>query len=284
MKPSKRHSWGEWKASGRNLRANRLYSEGEVTIFMKYQGKNMDSDWAKEVPDVRFRGPYNDFGWEPGESVLPEFRDPSVHLNPDELREARTWRQQQNQGRRMRNRGQEGRMLGPRNYYSRNQMGRGSYGRMQTVGETNRYGRREIPDDERDQYGWSQYYGEPFSRGIGNYERGGQEDIYYGERESWMSQGPFTGVGPAGYQRSDEQIKDEVCDRLTRHGQIDARKIQIDVSDGDVTLRGAVPSRHMKRMAEDSIESVPGVQDINNELTIQKNQEMETSRSRMRHE
>ncbi len=39
-----------------------------------------EDDWAARVPDhYQRRGPYEDYGWEAGESVLPEFRDPSVH-------------------------------------------------------------------------------------------------------------------------------------------------------------------------------------------------------------
>lgn len=44
-------------------------------------------DWAAQVPDhYRHRGPYEDYGWEAGESVLPQFRDPSVHDAPYERR------------------------------------------------------------------------------------------------------------------------------------------------------------------------------------------------------
>ena len=39
-----------------------------------------EDDWAAQVPDhYQRRGPYEDYGWEAGESVLPQFRDPSVH-------------------------------------------------------------------------------------------------------------------------------------------------------------------------------------------------------------
>jgi hypothetical protein len=39
-----------------------------------------DDSWVEQVPDHYSRlGPYEDYGWEAGESVLPEFRDPSVH-------------------------------------------------------------------------------------------------------------------------------------------------------------------------------------------------------------
>jgi osmotically-inducible protein OsmY len=49
-----------------------------------------DADWVEQVPDhYRRRGPYEDYGWEAGESVLPEFRDPSVHRADYERRRPR---------------------------------------------------------------------------------------------------------------------------------------------------------------------------------------------------
>jgi hypothetical protein len=40
------------------------------------------------------------------------------------------------------------------------------------------------------------------------------------------------------------------------------------VQNGEVTLRGDVPDRRMKRLAEDIADSIPGVQDIHNRLQI----------------
>lgn len=56
---------------------------------------------------------------------------------------------------------------------------------------------------------------------------------------------------------------------MTWHGQIDATDIQVDVNDGIVTLTGTVDSRREKRMAEDVAESVSGVWDVNNHLSLQ---------------
>ncbi len=47
-------------------------------------------------------------------------------------------------------------------------------------------------------------------------------------------------MGPQGYQRSDERIHEEVCERLTQHGKLDARNIQVQVNRGEVTLAGSV--------------------------------------------
>ncbi|HEX9013211.1 MAG TPA: BON domain-containing protein [Anaerolineaceae bacterium] len=51
-----------------------------------------DRDWAEQVPEERQPEPYEDYGWEPGESVLPEFRKPEVHLTRAELRQLRAER------------------------------------------------------------------------------------------------------------------------------------------------------------------------------------------------
>lgn len=166
-----------------------------------------------------------------------ERREIMVRLTPEEEQRLRKWRERR--ARRWQRRA----------------------GGLPLQGETNRYGNREIPDHEQDEYGWSQYYGQPFARGFHNEE-------YRGEREAWMERGPFTGRGPKGYQRPDERIFEEVCERLTEHGQIDARDISVDVAGGEVILRGTVDSRRTKRMVEDVIETVTGVRDVRNELRI----------------
>jgi len=90
-----------------------------------------------------------------------------------------------------------------------------------------------------------------------------------------MERGPQTGRGPKGYQRPDERIFEDVCERLTEHGQIDARDITVEVSGGEVILRGTVDGRRTKRMVEDVIENVSGVRDIHNELRINQRQDGE---------
>ncbi len=146
-------------------------------------------DWAKEVPWEYDRGPYEDYGWERGESTLPEFRDPSVHIQPYE---------------------------------------RGRVSRWTKVD-------------------WNREYN------------------YGSQREA----GPYAGVGPKDYQRSDERIYEEVCEGLTWHGRIDARNIRVNVKDGEVTLDGTVRDRMTKRMAESVADRVYGVKDVHNQLHIE---------------
>jgi osmotically-inducible protein OsmY len=123
-----------------------------------------------------------------------------------------------------------------------------------------------------------------YQRGRGEFdqERGGfgqrrpSSPVGWTYTEVWLVAGPFTGRGPRGYQRSDERIREDVCERLTQHGQIDARDIDVEVSNGEVTLRGTVDSRQTKRDVEDTIDAVSGVKDIHNQLRLRQGQ-METS-------
>jgi osmotically-inducible protein OsmY len=81
-------------------------------------------------------------------------------------------------------------------------------------------------------------------------------------------QGEHRGRGPKGYQRSDQRIHEEVCECLTDDSFIDASNIEINVQSGVVTLTGTVSSRQEKRRAEDLIENLSGVKDVNNSLRV----------------
>jgi osmotically-inducible protein OsmY len=88
--------------------------------------------------------------------------------------------------------------------------------------------------------------------------------------EPWSLNGPFVGVGPRSFKRSDENIKDEINSRLTQHGQLDASDIDVKVSNGEVTLSGTVHSRYEKRLVEDVVEFIAGVKDVHNQLHIRR--------------
>jgi hypothetical protein len=81
--------------------------------------------------------------------------------------------------------------------------------------------------------------------------------------------GRYAGRGPKGYHRSDERIREEVCERLTADPDIDAVDVEVAVQDGEVTLSGTIRERQMKRYAEDCAESVSGVQQVHNQLRVE---------------
>lgn len=86
--------------------------------------------------------------------------------------------------------------------------------------------------------------------------------------ETWRQPGPYSGRGPKGYRRSDETIAEDVCERLTQHGYVDASDIEVKVEGGEVTLQGTVDNRRTKRLAEDIAASVAGVSDVHNRLRL----------------
>jgi osmotically-inducible protein OsmY len=108
-----------------------------------------------------------------------------------------------------------------------------------------------------------------------------QRNVHYGQGQGtgagWQGRGrggrgrqsgQFAGRGPKGYQRSDDRIREDVSDRLTEHGDLDASGIEVDVNGGVVTLSGTVDDRWGKRLAEDIVERVPGVRDVMNQLRV----------------
>ena len=86
--------------------------------------------------------------------------------------------------------------------------------------------------------------------------------------ESLTLHGPYSGRGPKGYKRSDQQVIEEASQRLERDGDIDASEIEVSADNGVITLRGTVPDRRTKRHAEECVESVYGVRDVMNELRV----------------
>lgn len=81
------------------------------------------------------------------------------------------------------------------------------------------------------------------------------------------------GRGPKGYKKSDEAIKEDICEALYRSSEVDASEIEVFVSNGHATLKGTVPNRFQKKQAERTIEHISGVYDIYNELHIKKGNE-----------
>jgi hypothetical protein len=88
------------------------------------------------------------------------------------------------------------------------------------------------------------------------------------EGQSGRAKESFAGRGPRGYQRKDERILEDVCERLTEHSDIDASEIQVEVENGEVTLSGSVEDRWTKRAAEDTAYDVSGVREVHNRLRM----------------
>jgi len=115
---------------------------------------------------------------------------------------------------------------------------------------------------------WPSEYREG-SRGMGSSEAGyrGRD---FGGRDAREGARGFVGRGPKGYIRSDERIREDVCERLSLDDEVDASDITVSVRSGEVTLEGTVESRHMKHIAEDISEAVPGVSDVHNNISVRR--------------
>jgi hypothetical protein len=112
--------------------------------------------------------------------------------------------------------------------------------------------------------GWSQHQGR--DRGYGTR---GLDEVDVGELPP---RGRPQGRGPRNYQRSDERIREDVCDRLMR-AWMDAEDVTVRVHDGEVTLSGTVKSREEKRAIEDLSEDTLGVKEVHNEIRVARMQQ-----------
>jgi len=172
------------------------------------------------------------------------------------------------------------------------------YGRVYGRDRERAYGREDDPDIVRD---FDTDYGRTTSRfyGRSGYEYGRDD---YDEREraeygrgggSWLDraadqvrswfggdeeeprrargrgEGKFRGLGPKNYRRSDERVREEVCDRLTDNEWLDASDVEVNVVAGEVILTGTVDSRYAKRLTESIAESVSGISNVQNNLRVQ---------------
>ncbi len=71
---------------------------------------------------------------------------------------------------------------------------------------------------------------------------------------------------PAGFARADADIAGELRERLADDVGLDAVGIEIEVKDGEVTLRGVVRQCADAKRAETHACSIPGVAVVRNEL------------------
>jgi len=117
-----------------------------------------------------------------------------------------------------------------------------------------RYGMVNEDWRHMDEY-WRDMYGDEYPR--------------ENERNRRRTMTSYVGRDPGDYERSDERIRNEINEQLTRHHMIDATSIEVSVQDGEVILRGTIDSGQTKRLAEDVAESVSGVEELRNELRVQ---------------
>jgi hypothetical protein len=110
----------------------------------------------------------------------------------------------------------------------------------------------------------------------------GRDERSFGERaEQFFERAKRKLTGPKNYQRSDERIREDLCDRLANAEWIDASEVAVQVQNAEVTLTGTVRERPMKHQIEDIADAVLGVKDVHNQIRIERGLEnLETQAAR----
>jgi osmotically-inducible protein OsmY len=94
----------------------------------------------------------------------------------------------------------------------------------------------------------------------------------FGERGQSDSRGSIVRrVGPKGFQRSDERIRDDLCDQLSG-APTDVSDVSVEVNAGVVTLSGTVSRRQDKYLIEEIAEEVFGVDRVENGIRLARDQ------------
>ncbi len=78
--------------------------------------------------------------------------------------------------------------------------------------------------------------------------------------------------GPAGSShelRGDQQLKEEIRERLNQRPDLDIHDLSVAMREGHVTLEGSVPDAHMKEVIMQLVDNVSGVRKIDDRITVQ---------------
>lgn len=153
------------------------------------------------------------------------------------------------------------------------------------AGQASRFG-GQYPEHPQQGYGGfqggqpgdygNQQSGQFFSRG--SHETAQQPSGGYGSYGAYQVGSQPQNLGrspraPKDYTRSDERIRELICEHLAHHPSIDASEVSVQVSQGRVTLDGSVPERRMKHEIEDVADGCWGVKDVENRIRVQSGQQ-----------
>ena len=154
------------------------------------------------------------------------------------------------------------------------------------------YGRGQNYDQNYDQnsgrqfgqdggQGYAQYMGSQGNQANqGNYGNGGSiEGGSYWRPEPGAERRSFRGQGPKGYARSDERLKEMICEKLTDDDHIDASEITVEVSNW-MLRSGSV--RSPDEPGRGTVERCGGRKDIHNQLRIEREEPQIGSRRKSR--
>lgn len=99
--------------------------------------------------------------------------------------------------------------------------------------------------------------------------RGARESQYVPIKTHGREDGPGGGIRNEGGLPTDDAMREDLLTRLRENGDVDAKRISVEVVNGEITLRGSVVNLLVSQMVESVANEVPGVEDVHNELTVQ---------------
>jgi len=159
----------------------------------------------------------------------------------------------------------------------------GTYGDRYGQGDQQRYGQSSRGQGDRGSggYGSSPYGSNQYGSNSGSNQSSSE---YYGNSQSGDAYGggygqSYRGIGPKGYERSDERIKELVCECLSEDHTIDASNIHVEVKDKEIKLTGNVKDRRQKYAAEELIERKVSGAPVQNELRVKNESQSGQSQS-----
>jgi hypothetical protein len=86
--------------------------------------------------------------------------------------------------------------------------------------------------------------------------------------------GPHFGKGPKGFRRSDERMREDVCDAIAHLRFVNACDVEVTVEAGIVVLTGTVEDRSEKRAIEEASLRCRGVEDVHNEIRLRRHESL----------
>jgi hypothetical protein len=123
----------------------------------------------------------------------------------------------------------------------------------------NRHGEKDIrPDYYEDQRGIRHHIVTPLSAPV---------EWSRDPRSESSREKSYHGKGPRNFSRSDELLREEVCEAFLLSRELDPEHIDVEVNDAVVILRGRVRRRLDRYLAEDLASEVSGVREIVNQIT-----------------
>jgi osmotically-inducible protein OsmY len=76
-----------------------------------------------------------------------------------------------------------------------------------------------------------------------------------------------------GQRRPSETLAQEIREILTHDPELNATEIEVEVEGGAVTLSGVVDGSDAKLLAEELVETLPGVREVHNRLRVARREE-----------